>query len=68
MGLERFVVLRVVTTGKQSADRYQQQLTTNLSDALEEKTPFTGQGRRKTCFMTMLDHMLQKRFRTISLR
>jgi len=29
-----------------TADRYQQQLT-NMSDTLEEKTPFTGQGRRK---------------------
>jgi len=29
-----------------TADRYQQQLT-NLSDALEEKRSFTGQGRRK---------------------
>jgi len=29
-----------------TADRYQQQLS-NLSDALEKKRPFTGQGRRK---------------------
>jgi len=29
-----------------TADRYQQQLT-NVSDALEEKRPFTGQGHRK---------------------
>jgi len=31
---------------KITADRYQQQLT-NLIDALKEKKPFTGQGRRK---------------------
>jgi len=29
-----------------TADRYEQQLT-NLSDELEEKRPFIGQGRRK---------------------
>jgi len=48
-GIEKggIVVLRVVTLGEtMTADRYQQQLT-NLSDALEEKRSFTGQGHRK---------------------
>jgi len=65
VGLKRYVVLRVVTI---MVDRYQQQLT-NLSDELEEKRPFTGQGCRKvTCFIIMLNHILRKRLRTISLR
>jgi len=33
-----------------TADRYQQQLT-NLSDTLEEKRLFTGQGRRKVVLL-----------------
>jgi len=33
-----------------TADRYQQRLT-NLSDALEEKRSFTGQGRRKVILL-----------------
>jgi len=33
-----------------TADRYQQQ-SANLSDTLEEKGPFTGQGRRKVILL-----------------
>jgi len=52
VGLERYVVLRVVTTSGETitADRYQQQLT-NLSDVLEEKRPFIGQGRHKVILL-----------------
>jgi len=51
VGLERCIVLRVVTTVETiTADRYQQQLI-NLSDALKEKRPVTGQGRRKVILL-----------------
>jgi len=33
-----------------TADRYQQQLT-NFCDALDEKRPFIGQGRRKVILL-----------------
>jgi len=49
------------------SDRYQQQLT-NVSDALEEKRPLTGQGHRKVILLYDARHMLRKRLRTISLR
>jgi len=68
LGLERCVILLLLEPGEiTTVHRYQQQLI-NSSDALEEKSPFTVQGRcKEILLMTMLDHMLWKRLRAISL-
>jgi len=47
--------------------RYQQQLT-NLSDAFKKSHLLVKDVVKWSCFMIMLDHMLRKRLRTISLR